>query len=105
MSLLNRRNFIAASAAGAGASLTASLLNADEPSAKDHPLKGRIKKAVKYHMVTADLSIVDKFKLLKDLGYDGVEPRVPSAKGSPDRKEVLKASEATELPIHGVINS
>jgi len=105
MTLPNRRNFIETCAAGAGASLVGGLLRADEPVEAKFSLKGRIRKAVKYHMVTGDLSVLDKFKLLKDLGYDGVEPRVPSAKGSSDRKEMLKASEVTDLPIHGVINS
>ncbi|MBC8353065.1 MAG: sugar phosphate isomerase/epimerase [Planctomycetes bacterium] len=63
---------------------------------------GKIKKAVKYHMVTDDLSIRDKFKILKDLGFDGVEPRT---RDKFDRAEMLKASEAVGLPIHGVINS
>jgi len=36
---------------------------------------GKIRKAVKYHMIQETLSAEDKLKMLKDLGYDGVEPR------------------------------
>lgn len=63
---------------------------------------GRIKKAVKYHMIQADISVLDKFKLLKELGFDGVEIRT---RDKVDPQEVLQAHEKTGLPIHGVINS
>lgn len=66
----------------------------------------RIRKAVKYHMVTEDLSAADKLRMLKDLGFDGVEPRAQLKPG--DRavvRELAKASEMVDLPIHGVVNS
>ena len=67
---------------------------------------GRIKKAVKYHMIREELSAEDKFKLLIDLGYDGVEPRAMLEKSQADEvKAMTKASEKTGLPIHGVVNS
>ncbi len=48
------------------------------------------------------LSVTDKFRLLKDLGYDGVEMDsqfvVPVA-------ELLAARDATGLPVHGVVNA
>ena len=40
---------------------------------------GKIKKAVKYGMVTEPLSVMDKLKMLKDLGFDGVEPGTSDA--------------------------
>lgn len=69
------------------------------------PFSGKIKKAVKFHMVTEQLSVADKFKLLQDIGFDGVEPRVPGSRGTPALAEFRRASEQTGLPIHGVINS
>ncbi len=67
---------------------------------------GKIRKAVKYHMVTEKLSTLDKFKLLVDLGFDGVEPRAMLKPNDADEvKQIAKASEATGLPIHGVVNS
>ncbi len=93
---LDRRNFLCATAAVAvGVSAGASLSDAGE-------FTGKIKKAVKYHMVTGNLSIRNKFQLLKELGFDGVELRT---RDKFDRAEALRASESTELPIHGVINS
>lgn len=64
---------------------------------------GKIKKAVKYHMVTEPLSVMDKLKLLKDVGFEGVEPRTSDALNH--RDELLKASEVTGVRIHGIVNS
>jgi len=61
-----------------------------------------IKKAVKFTMIEGDMSILEKFKLLKQLGFDGVEMPSPS---SLDRREVLEARDASGLAIHGVFNS
>lgn len=66
------------------------------------PLAGKIKKAVTYHMINEELSVLDKFKLLKDVGYDGVEMH---ALRKLDRREVARAIEVTGLPVHGVMNS
>ncbi len=93
---LDRRAFLRTTAGiAAGVSAGASVGDAGE-------FTGKIKKAVKYHMVTDDLSIRDKFQMLKDLGFDGVELRT---RDKFDRAEALRASESTGLPIHGVINS
>lgn len=95
---MKRRNFLLTSCALAVAS-TANPVTATENT-------GKIKKAVKYHMVTGKLSVKDKFRLVKDLGFDGIETRV--ALGEKNRALVesyLEASQKTGLPIHGVIHS
>lgn len=92
---ITRRQFVGTTAAVGAAALSPGALEGGE-------FTGKIQKAVKYHMVQEDLSVLDKFKLLKDLGFDGVEPRVNTAE---DRAALLKASEATGVKIHGVINS
>ena len=84
-----------------GAVLTGAAILARSQAAHAGELSGRIKKAVKYNMIKENLSVMDKFKLLKDLGFDGVEPGV---RDKVDRKEMRQASEATGLPIHGVVN-
>ena len=62
-----------------------------------------IRKAVKFAMVQEPgLSVVEKFHLLKELGFDGVEIDSPS---NLDRDEVIAARDLAELPIHGVIDS
>lgn len=61
-----------------------------------------VKKSLMWGMVKEDLSVMDKFKLLKDLGYDGVELDSPDKL---DMKEVLEARDKTGLLIPGTVNS
>ena len=51
-----------------------------------------IKKSLKFGMVKEDLSVMDKFKLLKDLGFHGVELDSPN---DLDKKEILAARDKT----------
>jgi L-ribulose-5-phosphate 3-epimerase len=100
----NRREFLQTTAGllAGGVALAASAPQA----ATAGEFTGKIRKAVKYHMVTEKLSAVDKFKLLVDLGFDGVEPRAMLKPDDADEvKQIAKASDATGLPIHGVVNS
>jgi len=102
----NRREFLQTSARVALAGgLAASTLAAAEP-ARAGQFSGRIKKAVKYHMIQEKLSPLDKLKMLKDLGYDGVEPRAMLKKEqAAEVKAIAKASESLDFPVHGVVNS
>lgn len=97
---MNRRTFVSLTAAGlAATSLSASAAFAPVYAAATAP---KLKKAVKFGMIREDLSILGKFELLKELGFDGVELDAPS---DLDRNEVLRARDATGLPIHGVVDS
>lgn len=64
--------------------------------------KRRISIAVKLHMVQEKLSIGEKFQLLKDLGFDGVEVSIRDRNLVP---EITRATHASDLPVHGVVNS
>jgi len=94
--MIGRRNFLQGSVAAAFGLSTLPALAAAKPDVK------RIKKAVKYHMITEKLSVLDKFKLLADLGYDGTEIHVTT---KVDRNEVRQAIEATGVQVHGFLNS
>lgn len=61
-----------------------------------------MKKSLKYGMVEEKISVLDKFKLLKDLGFDGVELDSPN---DLDPKEILAARDKTGLELPGVVNS
>jgi len=61
-----------------------------------------VRKAVKYEMIAGDLSVLEKFQLLKSLGFDGVEMMSPA---NYDRDEVLAARDRSGIVIHGVVNS
>ncbi|MEQ8688031.1 MAG: sugar phosphate isomerase/epimerase family protein [Imperialibacter sp.] len=102
---MNRKEFIKKST---GAIASAAILGsgAINPAAaspkKDALAKVSIKKSLKWGMVKDDLSIMDKFKMLKDLGYDGVELDSPN---DLDKKQILAARDKTGLVIPGVVNS
>lgn len=64
--------------------------------------QARIKKAVKYQMITEKIPVMDKFKMLKDLGFDGTEIHYRT---KVDPKEVRKAIDATGVQVHGFLNS
>lgn len=96
---MNRRDFVKISGAAAVGSSIPFLSNA-APTTTAPKLK--IKKSLKYSMVDVKMPIVDQFKMLRDIGYDGVEMDSPS---DVNVDEVLKAKEASGLEIPGVINS
>ncbi len=98
---MNRRNFLQASASTATV-LSGGVATAAEARADPVARPGRIMKACKYSMVQEpDLSILDTFKMLKDAGIDGTELRTAQ---DARLTEFRKASEASGLPVHGVIN-
>ncbi len=93
----SRRRFLHGVAAAALApQVVARTAIAEESSPK------RIKKAVKFHMIKEDLPVIDKFKLLADLGFDGTEIHVTA---KINREEVLEAIERTGVVVHGFLNS
>jgi len=60
-----------------------------------------MKKALMFGMVKTDGSLLDKFRMLKEVGYDGVELDSPGF----DVQEVLKVRDATGLQVCGVVDS
>ncbi len=60
------------------------------------------KKSLKYGMIKTEGSVLDKFRLVKDLGFDGVELNSPN---DLDEQEIMDAREQTGLQIPGVVNS
>ncbi|MCA9139428.1 MAG: sugar phosphate isomerase/epimerase [Planctomycetales bacterium] len=67
---------------------------------------GKIKKAVKFHMATGNASVADKFRMIRDVGFDGVETRVKLGQENDALvRSYAEASQSTGLPIHGVIHS
>ncbi len=103
MTYFNRRAFLRSSAGCAAVALGSGFSGAPLGAGQ---FTGRIRKAVKYHMITEKLSAKDKLKMLKDLGFDGVEPKTMLDPQDRDQvKELRAASEMLDFPIHGVIHS
>ncbi len=92
MQPIDRRQFLAASAASLGAA--PALGRADDP--KSMPWK----KA--FMLGQSKGPILPTFRLLKEAGFEGVELVSPN---SLDRDEVIKARDETGLTIHGVSGS
>jgi len=94
---ITRREFVAAAAIGAAGLQTA---NALAINVQHQPRN--IKKSLKFGMMHVKGSLLEKFQLLKDIGYDGVELDSPN---NLDRDEILEAKNSTGLEIPGVIDS
>jgi L-ribulose-5-phosphate 3-epimerase len=99
---LNRRDFLNA---GTGA-LVITLASRSQPptTAAGSSLEvGRhIYKSLKWDMIKHPGSTLEKFQLLKELGYDGVELDSPDGV---NKQEALEASQQTGLRIEGLVNS
>ena len=59
--------------------------------------------AVEYNMLPAKLSILERFQLAKDAGYEKIE--CPTTADQTDAEAMKAASEKTSLPIHSVMNA
>jgi hexulose-6-phosphate isomerase len=94
---IDRREFLIASSALVGSAQTAAhLFAADKPTDK------RFKKAVKIGMVKEGDTLLEKFQLLKELGFDGVELDSPSRVTV---EEARRAIGETGLIVPGVVDS
>jgi len=94
---MKRRDFLRASTLGAVA------VSFGQSSMIAQAQQATVKKAVKYNMVDEpNLSMTEKFQLLKDLGYDGVELESPNEF---DTQEVIAARDSVQFPIHGIVDS
>ena len=60
------------------------------------------KKSLKFGMIKEGTSVLEKFKLVKSLGFDGIEMDSPNGL---NEKEILEARDKTGLAIPGVVNS
>ena len=96
---LSRRHFIQSSAVAAGATLFAANTALAEQAVKSTAPKQirKIKKAMMLQALPGKGSVAEKFKWIKEAGFEGVEPR-----GSMKHEEVLKAQDATGLHIPSV---
>ncbi|MEE8153442.1 MAG: sugar phosphate isomerase/epimerase family protein [Phycisphaerales bacterium] len=98
---LSRREFME-SAALSAAAISAPVAMSSASMHRTSAAPRAIKKSLKFGMVHTEGTILEKFKLLRAIGFHGVELDSPS---SLDRDEVLRAKDETQLAIPGVIDS
>lgn len=85
----------------AGASLV-SVKTASASAYQTRPeAKVTLKKGLGFGMINEDLSLTDKFKLVKDLGFDGVELNSPVEF---NKSEILEAKEKSGIELPSVVN-
>lgn len=96
--MMNRRNFVKTSVAGA-VGLAAVAADRSRPAAQQLRFPP-LKKAVQYRMLPKELSVEDRLKLAKDVGFAGIEvPRMtdPKAVG-----EMRAAADRIGVRIHSM---
>ena len=96
--MIKRRTFVKAACATVLGSATGRL-SANESSTE---IGRHIYKSLKWGMIRIKGSTLDKFRLVKELGYDGIELNSPD---DVDKSEALQASDEVGLPIEGIVNS
>lgn len=102
----SRRQFCHTAARYATASLaTTAFCSSSNPTLADdtqHVIGQQIYKSLKWNMVKLPGTLTEKFAVIKELGYDGIELDCPS---DIDADAAIAASKQTGLPIEGIVNS
>jgi len=98
--ILTRRRFLHTTAVSLAVGSLGSLKNSNAAPGKAK--SPELKKAVKIGMVKEPASLLGKLKLLKEIGFDGVELNSPNGFSG---DEVLEARDESGLPIHGLVDS
>jgi L-ribulose-5-phosphate 3-epimerase len=104
-SLVDRRRFLQLGGIAATGATVSSLMDFG-PTVHGAEPGDRIKKAVGWEMIQEKLSVEDKFRLAKDVGFEGVEvsSRARTAAGT-EPQELARASQKIGLPIHGMMGA
>ncbi len=106
--IVSRREFVGAVGAGlltAGAAHGQGVAVVTGSDKHKQPLDGKgptILKSLKWGMIQSEGSVEDKFRLVQELGFDGVEVDSP---GGVDKEQAKAASAATGLPVDGSVDS
>lgn len=107
---MNKREFIKSAAVIAGATAVNPLVSAVTPSVSTSVLQGKssqgmkevtLKKSLGFGMIDEKLSLTDKFKLVSDLGFHGVELNSPV---DFPIAEILNAKEKSGIELPSVVN-
>ncbi|GIX04053.1 MAG: xylose isomerase [Planctomycetaceae bacterium] len=91
-----RREFLQALG---GAMLAGAILQEGKVGAVPSTTTRRLRKAVKWSMVAGDGSVQEKFQMLREVGFEGVDMDRPA-----DVDEVIRAQRETGLIVHGVVD-
>lgn len=98
---MDRKKFIKSAALLAGSTISLPHTSLSNPLSQLTQQGKRLKKGVGFDMIKEDISLGDKFKLAKDLGFDGIEFNSPI---DLDIKELIKASQGSGVEIPSLVN-
>jgi len=99
---MNRKEFIKTAAFITGAAVAGSYASAAPTVVQKTPLSTvALKKSLGLGMIKEELSLTDKFKLARELGFDGVELNSPV---DFTLSELLKAKSASGIELPTVVN-
>lgn len=97
---MNRKDFIKSAVAIAGAAAVTPFASASVSQSKPKK-KVTLKKSLGLGMIKEELSLTDKFKLVKELGFDGVELNSPV---DFNMSEILDAKSKSGIELPTVVN-
>jgi len=97
---MNRKDFIKSAVAIAGAAAVTPFASASGSQSKPKK-KVTLKKSLGLGMIKEELSLTDKFKLVKELGFDGVELNSPV---DFNMSEILDAKSKSGIELPTVVN-
>lgn len=98
---MDRKEFIKSASLLAGGGVVAPTLGGNQLFAQQKADPMKLKKGVSFYMIKEELSLVDKCKLVKDLGFDGMEFNSPV---DVTLDELLEAKEKSGIEIPSVVN-
>jgi L-ribulose-5-phosphate 3-epimerase len=98
---MNRKNFIKSATLLIGATSVAAPFASATVSQSNPATKVTLKKSLGLGMIKEDLSLGDKFKLVKDLGFDGVELNSPT---DFNKSEIIEAKAISGIELPSVVN-
>ncbi len=98
---MNRKNFIKSATLVIGATAVTVPFASATVSQSKPVAKVTLKKSLGFGMIKEDLSLGDKFKLVKDLGFDGVELNSPT---DLVKSEILEAKAKSGIELPSVVN-
>ena len=98
---MNRKDFLRSAALIAGATAVAAPFVPASAAQVKPAAKVTLKKSLSFGMIQENLSLTDKFRLVKDLGFDGVELNSPV---DMDKNEILEAKVKSGIELPSVVN-
>jgi len=102
---IDRRRFVQTTGLALAGATAPALVSRTAPAAAAEP-EPRFRKALGYTMIQENVSVEDKLRMIKDVGFEGVEVPTQLLKRKTPEPEVLaRAAEKVGVCVHGVVSA